>query len=266
MLLEGLRQSDEAAQLLPGLPKPADLLELEVAPSEIPPGLHPVTEEVVGLLGRSRSFAEILDGTAASDLEAMRAVAALLEHGYARKRESEPEPKPEPQLLAPHEMHALRNRIARGRASGQQTVGKVVLAGGGPLSRRAALARFATIPGFTPDPEGDPGIGTVGRLDLGDVKVDVCALPGDRSLRPLWRPFASGAVGALVLLPAEGVEALLAELTRGLRLPVVVCGPKEEAIPEALREAPGGMAFEGGDPAEALRALLAGAGVRKRAY
>ncbi|HEY6107210.1 MAG TPA: DUF4388 domain-containing protein, partial [Anaeromyxobacteraceae bacterium] len=50
LLLEGLRQSDEAAVLLPALPAPGDLLELSVAPAEIPAGLHPVTEEVVALL------------------------------------------------------------------------------------------------------------------------------------------------------------------------------------------------------------------------
>ncbi len=266
LLLEGLRQSDEAAVLLPALPAPGDVLELAVAPAEIPAGLHPVTAEVVALLARPRTFAGTLDAAAASDLEAMRAVAALLERGYVRARDRRPEPAGQARLLAPQELHALRARIARGRASGHQTVGKVILAGGGPLSRRAALARFATVPGFVPEPDGERFFGTVGRLDLGEVRVDVCALPGDRSQRPLWRPFGAGAVGALVLLPTEGIESLLGELTLGMKLPVVVCGPSRHAIPEALRGAPAGMAFEGPDAAEGLRALLAGAGLRKHAY
>jgi CheY-like chemotaxis protein len=266
LLLEGLRQADELGALLPALPAPGDRVELAVAPADIPPGLHPVTEEVVALLERPRSVAEILDGAASTDLEAARALAALLEHGYARRREGPPEPAPEAQLLAPHELHALRARIGRGRASGAQTVGKVIVAGGGPLSRRAALARFATVPGYRPEPDADY-FGTVGRLALGGgVGIDVCTLPGDRSHRPLWRPFASGAVGALVLLPAEGMDSLLDELARGLRLSIVVSGPSQDAIPEVLRDAPGGLAFEGSDPAEALRALLAGAGVRRPAY
>ncbi len=66
LLLEGLRQSDEAALLLPALPAPGDLLELAVAPAEIPAGLHPVTEEVVALLERPRPFAEVLDGVLAA--------------------------------------------------------------------------------------------------------------------------------------------------------------------------------------------------------
>jgi len=265
LLLEGLRQADELARLLPGLPGPSERLELFVAASEIP-GLHPVTEEVVQLLATPRTLAEVLDETRASDLEAARALSTLLEHGYATRREGGPPQVPESQLLAPDVVHALRVRIGRARARGGKPVGKVILAGGGPLARRAALARFATLPGWESYADGGTGFGTIGRLDLGEVRIDVLSLPADRSQRPLWRPFATGAVGAMVLLPAEGTDSLLLDLTRGLRLPVVVSGPKEEAIPDVLREAPAGMAFEGSDPAEALRALLAGAGVKRPSY
>jgi hypothetical protein len=192
----------------------------------------------------------------------MRAVLALLERGYARRAGRAPTPADEAPLLAPHELHALRARIARGRSSGGQTVGKIVLAGGGPLARRAALARFQAVPGWRPVAGTQAGFGTVGRLSLGEgVRVDVTELPGDRAQRPLWRPFASGAVGAVVLLPADGVEQLLHELARVLKLPVVVCGPSQALVPAVLRDLPG-VAFEGQDPAEGLRALLAGAGAR----
>jgi CheY-like chemotaxis protein len=267
LVLEGLRQADEVARLLPALPPAQDVLELAVDPSEIPHGLHPVTEEVVALLAAPRTFGELVDRCLASDLEAMRAVSALLEHGYARRRAGAPLTVGDAPLLAPHELHALRARIARGRSSGPQTVGKIVLAGGGPLARRAALARFATVPGFAREPERPVEFGTLGRLTLGDgVRVDLTEIPGDRAHRPLWRPFAAGAVGALVLLPADDVEPLLEELARVLKLPVVVCGPSPAAVPELLRQAPGGFAFEGGDAAEALRALLGGAAVRPAAY
>jgi hypothetical protein len=192
----------------------------------------------------------------------MRAALALLERGYARRSGRAPQPTEAAPLLAPHELHALRARIARGRSSGAQTVGKIVLAGGGPLARKAALTRFQAVPGWRAVP-AQGGFGTVGRLSLGDgVRVDVTAIPGDRAELPLWRPFASGAVGALVLLPADGVEALLHELARTLKLPIVVCGPSESLVPPVLRDLPGGVAFEGPDAAEGLRALLAGAGAR----
>jgi DNA-binding response OmpR family regulator len=262
LILEGLRQADEVAALLPGLPLPTDLVERAVHPAELPPGLHPVTEEVLRLLDGPRAFGEIVDRCKGSDLEAMRAVSALLERGFARRREGAAPPPEAAPLLAPHALHALRTRIARGRASGAQAVGKIVLVGGGPLARRAAYARFATVPGFErAEEETAFGFGTIGRLQLAEgIRVDVTELPGDRAQRPLWRPFAAGAVGALVLLPADGAEPLLDEVARVLRLPVVVCGPSEAAVPEVLRGAPGGFAFEGSDAAEGLRALLAGAG------
>ncbi len=264
LVLEGLRQADEIARLLPALPQPSDLVELAVHASEIPPGLHPVTEEVVALLAVPRTFQDVVDRCRSSDLEAMRAVLALLERGYARRSEGAPAAEDAPPLLAPHELHALRARIGRGRSSGAHTVGKIVLAGGGPLARKAALARFQTVPGFHLEPAPPGGFGTVGRLSLGDgVRVDVTELPGDRSHRPLWRPFAAGAVGALVLLPADDDEPLLAELARTLRLPVVICGPSEASVPPRLRDLPGGFAFEGSDAAEGLRALLAGAAARR---
>jgi DNA-binding response OmpR family regulator len=267
LVLEGLRQADELARLLPDLPAGADVLERAVHPSELPPGLHPVTEEVVANLEAPRTFAELIDRCRGSDLEAMRAVKALLDHGLVRQHAGQPVPAEAAPLLAPHELHALRARIARGRSSGAQTVGKVVVAGGGPLARRAALSRFATIPGFAAVGGDAAGFGTVGRLTLGDgVRVDLVGLPGEPSYLPLWRPFAAGAVGALVLLPADGVDPLLEELARTLKLPVVVCGPSDERTPELLRSAPAGFAFEGSDPAEGLRALLAGAGARAQAY
>ncbi len=263
LMMEGMRQSDEVARLLPALPAPADLVALAVSARAVPEGLHPVTAGVVALLAAPRTLQDLLDRSPATDLEVLRALAALLERGYAR-REARPPPAAAdaPPLLAAHELHALRARIGRGRAAGAPATGKVVLAGGGPLARRAALARFSSLPGFTAAEAGAPvAFGTLGRLALGDgVRVDVLALPADPALAPLWRPFSAGAVGALVLLPADGVGTAVAALARALRLPVGVCGPSEAAVQAALREAPAGYAFLGGDPAEALRAVLAGVG------
>ena len=261
LILEGLRQADEVARLLPTLPHKDDRLELCVAKSDIPPGLHPVTEGVVSVLERPATFAEILDRSGASDLEVMRAVLALQERGYVRRASAEPAKQKGAELLAPQDLHALRTRISRGRASGPQTVGKVIVVGGGPLSRRSAWARFESLPGFAPERQRGGGFGTLGRLTLdGGLRVDLCEIPGEPSHRPLWRPFAAGAVGALVLLPAEGLDLFLEEITRVLRLPTVICGPSREAIPEVLRSAPRGVVFCGSDAAEGLRALLAGAG------
>jgi CheY-like chemotaxis protein len=263
LLLEGLRQGDELARLEGSLPPPGAVLSLSSPGAPIPRGLQPVTEEVVRLLEVPRSLAELLDAATASDLEAARAVAALLDHGHVSVVAPAPVPAADP-VLAPDLLHALRLRIARGGARGGRPVGKVMVAGGSLGSRQTALARFAELPGWeaVASAADVAGLGTLGSLDLGTVRIDLVSLPGDRSQRPLWGPFAAGALGAIVLLPAEGTEALLLELTRSLRLPVVVAGPEGETVPPVVREAPGGVPFEGRDAGEALRALLAGAARR----
>jgi Domain of unknown function (DUF4388) len=255
LVLEGFRQADEVARLLPSLPAPDDRLALAVARAALPEGLHPVTAEVVSLLGRPRSLQDVLDGAAATDLEVLRALGALLECGYARR---EPRPAAETRsLLAGQELHALRRLIERVGRSGCAR-GKVILAGGGPLVRRSALVRFAALPGFTAEADGAPvAFGTLGRFTMGDdVCIDLVALPSDPALAPLWRPFSTAAVAALVLLPAEGVAVQLAALARDLRLPVGLCGPSEASVEPALRSVSADCVFLGGDPAEALRALL----------
>src|SRR5512138_1615329 len=105
LMLEGLRQADEVARLLPALPDATDLLELAVHPSEIPAGLHPVTEEVVALLDRKRRFDDVVDACRASDLEAMRAVLALLERGYARRSGGAAGASGAKPLLAAQQLH-----------------------------------------------------------------------------------------------------------------------------------------------------------------
>ena len=235
LILEGMRQSDELAELRQTLPADGDAVELAVGPAEIPEGLHPATAQVVASLAEPCRVSELIDRCTASDLEAARALMGLLDAGYVRLAAEVPAPAEPSDLLAPHELHALKQRVARGRTSGTRTIGKVVVAGGGPLSRPAALARFSTLPGYQPGPSEPGPFGTLGRLTLGDgVRVDLVALPDEPEQRPLWRPFGAGAVGALVLLPIEG-DGLLEELVGVLRVPVVVCGPAGAELPGPLR-------------------------------
>jgi DNA-binding response OmpR family regulator len=257
LLLDGIRQADELARLEGALPPPEAVLSLASPGAPIPRGLQPVTEEVVRLLEVPRSFAELLDLATAPDLEAARAVAALLDHGHATAEVPARAPVAQP-LLPPDLVHALRLRIARDGAPGGRPVGKVVVAGGSLETRQVEMARFAPLPGWeaVASAADVAGLGTLGSLDLGAVRIDLVSLPGDRSQRPLWGPFASGAIGALVLLPAEGTEGLLLELTRVLRLPVVLAGPEGETVPPVLRVAPAGVPFPGRDAVEALRTLL----------
>ncbi len=229
-MLEGLRQADEATRLLPALPQPGDTVELAVDPSEIPAGLHPITEEVLALLSGPRRFQELVDRCPASDLEVMRAVLALLERGYARRREGAL-PQGHAELLAPHELHALRARIARGRASGPQTVGKVMVVGGGPLARRAARARLQTIPGYRAEgePAGRVRHDRAGSPSATASSVDVTELPGGSPAPPAVAPLRLGRGGGPGAPPGRGRRAAAGGARQVLRLPLVVCGAARAA-------------------------------------
>jgi DNA-binding response OmpR family regulator len=263
LVMEGLRRADEVERLRPMLPGARDLVALAVPPATAAAGADPVAAEVAGLLAAPRTVQDLLDRARAHDLEVLRALSALLERGHVRVRARAGPGGEEVAVLAPHEVHALRARLAAARpsASSGQLLIKVALAGGGPLSRRAALARFEELLGFAPEPGGGPvELGTLGRLALGGgLAVDVVALPRDPGLAPLWGPLAAGALGLLVLAPPGGGEEQLATLARAQALPVAACGPDASAVGAALRTAPAGYAWSGGDPAEALRGLLAGA-------
>lgn len=253
LLLDGLRQADELASLRPAAPGPSELLALAVAPGDVGEGLHPAAAGLVALLRRRpRTLPELLDGAPDPDLDLVRALLALLERGVVRRRAAAPA-APAPALAA-EVADALRARLGRGPGA-SPAAGKVVLAGGGPLARRSALARLAALPGFSPEPGGAPvELGTLGRLEAGPgLRMDLVALPGDPALAPLWRPLAAGALGALVLAPAEEVAAEIAALARALRLPLGMCAPSPEARGAALAHVP----WLAADPAEALPRLLA---------
>jgi CheY-like chemotaxis protein len=263
-VLEGLRQADELARLAPALPGEAEEVLLAGGAEALPPDLHPVTAEVARLLGVPRTVGALVDLSAASDLEALRGLAALLERGWAVRRPAgfgAAATNPVAPFLAPAELRALRGRLAGGRlGAGALAVGKVLLVGGGPLARRAALARLAAVSGFEATHDPESAFGTAGRLALGEgARVDVVALPGDAGHLPLWRPFAAGALGALVLLPADDVVAPLRALARDAGLPLAVCGPAPGAVPAALLDDACAPGYCGADLAHALRRLLAAA-------
>jgi hypothetical protein len=71
----------------------------------------------------------------------------------------------------------------------------------------------------------------------------------------MWRSLAAGALGVLVLLPADECEEAILALSRDEGLPVAVCGLAP--APRALHHAGAAPGFCGADAAEALRRLLA---------
>lgn len=247
-LLEGMRQTDEVARLMPTLPAPTARLQL-VDAGVLDGTQHPITRRVAELLRTPRALQDVVDLTPASDLDVLSAIATLLSKGLARVLEVAAEDAQRP-LLGPAEAHALRTLALRRRGSTPSVaVAKLLLCGGARPVRRYLEDVLAA-----DHPEVEllslrSGFGTVARLPLtAALQLDLCVMPAAEAARPLWRPFGVGLVGGLLLEAGPGPLALARHLL-GERLPVVATGVH---LPEALQVPLASRA----EPPEALRSVL----------
>jgi DNA-binding response OmpR family regulator len=251
-LLEGMRQSDEVKRLLPSLPPQSARLQLAPEADSTKGQQHPITAQVMDLLRQPRPLRETVDLCPATDLEVLSALSSLLQKGLARVVE-EQEPAGRGPLLGPAEIHALRSRLVRGKASSRVAVAKVFACGNGPSAARKLL----TVPGLVRVAADPPalksGFGTLGAFEVSEaLRIDFCVLPPSEAARPLWRPFCGGAVGTLVLDTSDAAVKLARFLAWEIGLPLAVVGP----VPDALKGAPAGVVSIGEDLLEGLRALL----------
>ncbi len=261
-LLEGMRHTDEKRRLMETLPPLTHQLSIEPGASDVVDA-HPVTAEVLRVLNQSRRVGEVLDLVPAPDLEVLTAMSTLLSKGVVRRHEGAP--VPDGPVLAPAEVHALRARLLRGRPPRPSLEAKVVVCGTGPVAGRWLLK---ALPGLTPIAADPPclrsSFGSLGRLDVSEaLKLDFVLVPALEAARPLWRPFATGAIGALVLESTDAVYNLARFCGFELRLPLVIAAQgasggaiTSDALPPSLRGAPAGAAVVSTDVSAALRALL----------
>jgi CheY-like chemotaxis protein len=262
-LLEGARQSDERVRLLAQLPPLRTYLA--IAPgAAVPVEPHAVTAEVLTLLRAPRRLFELLDLTEAPDLEVMAAIGALLQKGVVARQEGGAHGSEGP-LLGPAEVHALRAHLLRGRTHAGAVVAKILLVGSGLRAARfmlrglTGLTAVATEPGCVRS-----GFGTLGRLEVSDVlKIDFLLLPAAEAARPLWRPLAHDAVGALVLEDHELALKQARFFGQELQLPVVVATGTASGglitshqLPEKLRGLAGGASMANTDLLGAVRTVL----------
>lgn len=232
-LLEGLRQADESEVLLQKLPPRTARLKL--APdATLEGGQHPVTAEVARLLRQPRTLSELLDVTSASDFEVLSALKSLLDKGLAELAPAAETPVSGP-LLNPAEMHALRARILRGRPASREAVGKVVLCSDSLRQVRAFLDSLAGLDGYRVQrPPSAEMLGTWSRVEFPDgLRIELCSIPAADEARPLWRPFAAGALGAIALGVGAGNLKLVEFFARENRAPMVVLTDAE--LPPVLR-------------------------------
>lgn len=252
-LLEGMRQNDEVARLGPQLPERQ--VRVQLAPSaDLAGDQHPVTSEVVELLRLPRPISDVVDLAPSSDLDVLAALSTLLQKGVAREVEEAPDEGRGP-LLGPAEIHALRTRLLRGRGATRVAISKIFLCSSTPAATRAFGVQLPGLQAVAAEPAAvRSGFGTLGRFEVSEAFwVDFCVLPASEAARPLWHPFAAGAIGALVLDLEPDALRVASFLAFDVRVPLAVLGG---AVPPSLARAPAGVFATSEGLLEALRRLL----------
>lgn len=261
-LLEGARQADERARLMAGLPPSTQALSIEPGGGDVVDA-HPVTAETMKALGQPRRVSEVLDLVNAPDLEVLAALTALLQRGVIRRHEGLA--ALEGPVLAAAEIHALRGKLLRGRASRATLEAKVLICGTGPIAGRWLMRALPGLITGSSDPAClRSSFGTLGRLDVSEaLKLDFVLVPALEAARPLWRPFVTGCLGGLVLEASTPVLNLARYVGFELRLPLVIAAQgasanaiTDAALPASLKGAPLGVTVVTSDLSTALRTLL----------
>ncbi len=225
-LMEGLRQKDELVAMEEKTPARDDVLAVAVDKEHLPGGLHPVTQEVIGLLEHYRTCGEIIDHARATDLDAMRAISTLMDRGLVRVLGRAIAEDGGKALVPSDTAFALHGQIVA-TTGGGRTLSTVVVGAPDPSQLGRMVASMSGVAGWKPDTGPrllDLGFGGLGEVRLSDsVRIALTALPTDDALLPLWRPFGSGALGAVVVA-GQQVRGLVDYLLEE-GIPLVLAGP-----------------------------------------
>lgn len=231
LLLEGMRQLDEAEQARGTLPPLSARVRLAVAKSEIPHAVHPVTQEVLLLLEMYERVADVVDHCSHPDYQVLRTLATLIERGLlALARDTAEEVPRGAAWLDPAALRRLHDWLQAGRPAGQVGASaKLLVAGSDREATRDFMRLLASLPGLEPAPALEQGslgpddLVLLGRLRLGEgPHLELIQVPIAAVFAPLWPLAAHRALGVLLVHthPAPEAEVRLQPLAQALsRLP-----------------------------------------------
>jgi hypothetical protein len=203
LLMEGMRQLDEAARLRQTLALDGTAL-LAIAP----PGAD--TSEAAGrvleTLTTPRTLPELLDEVMLPDLAVLEALAGLLEQGLVRRIASS---AVRVELADPERMAVLAALAKRAARSGYRGAARVVIAA--TMQRLVtlmhAIARIADTAVPTEQVPAAPVPYALATLRLGEADLEVVGLPLVEAYAPLWGLVLPGAA-ALARIELTASEAL----------------------------------------------------------
>jgi len=255
VLAEGLRQQDEWNRLAPKLPPVESPVKLCVERAELPQSVHPLTQEVLGLLEENDRVGDVVDRCDGPDYQVLRTLHTLAERGIIMFGRAQ---------IAPVEplRHALFHeaQCRRLRTFAQQGLAREVAPPSAKLlvvaASEAIAEQFANllvkVPGAELAPRFERGqigasdLESMARIDVdGEFGIDLVHLPSEGAFESLWTFAGHRALGTIFLLDARvGASATsLAQIAEVLsRTPaartfhVVMLSEGDRLSPDDLRD------------------------------
>jgi CheY-like chemotaxis protein len=254
LLAEGLRQLEEWHRLAPKLPPIESPIRMKIARSALPPVLHPLTQEVLGLIDEAGRVGDVIDLCSQPDYQVLRTIQTLAERGIVelgRARIAAPDGFGAA-LFNEAQARRLRGFVQSERRAGSPIPDAKLLI---VATSEVATRRFAELLEKVPGAELSPALQHRGgeRLPLASLAriavdaefaLELIHLPEEGTFAPLWPFAAHRALGTIFLLDAGmgGSASELVEVSAALgRQPgartfhVVMLGEGERVSPDELR-------------------------------
>lgn len=222
LLLESARQRDEWEKLRADLPPAGAELRLRARVASLPPGIHPLTQEVLLLLEFHSRIEEIVDNCSAPDYQVLRTLHTLLRKGIvevvSRAADAPSADRAAAAWPGPDQMIRLREKMApRGMPPWGRTFGKVLVFAQDNAVTDVLVSALGGLGGMTPGmktsddgaSDADP-FPTLASWQLSaTVSLRLVQVPPEDLHRPLWPLLARGAIGGLFCV--EGMNDSAAE-------------------------------------------------------
>jgi len=255
LLMEGMRQLDEAERLRASLP-PADAqVALRVKTSELPNVVHPLTQEVLLLLEIYSRVQDVVDRCSYPDYQVLRTLHTLVERGLVQLRRGPAAAAPSgaPGLFSAAQARRLREWLdAQATRGAGELDAKLLVVAADAVATHDFVRLLRGLPGATIEGEfargrfGKDDLARIGRLPVdGEVGIELVHVPVSPRCAPLWPLAGHGALGSLFLLSGnvseaarhlEAPSAALRALPRARSFHVMLLRKDERSAPEEIQE------------------------------
>ncbi len=217
LLVEGARQIDQWKRISAVLPGPKTQLRLRAKVASLPPGIHPLTQEILLLLEYHTRVVDVVDNCSASDYQVLRTLHTLIRKGIVEVASGNGEEKAdEPagyRWVTDSQLGRLEEKLApHGLPPSGKIFGRILIFSPDAGLKRELLEAMRDLPGFTlaggkdgrPGSEASGGNGpfpAIGEWHLSEkLSLRLQDAPVDELQRPIWSLLSRGAVGALFLM------------------------------------------------------------------